>query len=469
MADLLIVDDQPDLIQVLKERCELEGHRVTTALDPAAAMAQLSARTFDMALIDVYWGDEEKIGIELLKAIRAEARWHALPIIIMTGKPDSQLTLEALQAGANDFILKDLQGGEWLEKIGRVLRPSAATPVAEPEVWESALVGSSPLMINLTKELWRVAQQQADALILGETGSGKNLTASMIHRLGPRKQKKFYAVACPAIPADLFENELFGNEPGSYTGALGKRGKVEEADGGVLFLDEIGDLAPAHQAKLLSFLETKQFMRVGGNQLRSVDVQILTATHRNLEEKVAKGEFRQDLYYRLIGNVIRIPALREHMEDLPALVWYFIKKFNALYGRNIQRVDPEVFRRLQNDPWQGNVRELQSKVQEAVRACPDQTLQVKDFSSMVVKTTGVQPKGPMSRLDLSYREAKESIMQEFHDLYLAHHLDAHDWNISETARAIGIMREQLNAVIRRYGLRAKRPKRASKEEVSFTP
>ena len=450
MPKILIVDDQPDIVRVLKDRCELEGFAVESADSWEAAVPILETRPPQLILLDVFWGDDQKTGIEILKRLRAGENTRSLPVVVMTGKPDSQLTLEALSLGALDFVSKPLALDELMEKISRALSPAAPAP-AEVPVWEATLIGSSPEMIVLTKTLWRLAQAQADTLILGDTGTGKGLAACLIHRLGPRQQRPFYTINCASITSTLFENEMFGHEADAFSGASSRRpGRVEEAAGGIVFLDEIGDLPQDQQVKLLEFLETKSFVRVGGNEPVHMDVQILTATNQNLEEKMENGEFRRDLYYRLQGSMLRLPLLRDHAQDIPALVWFFIQKFNALYGRKIQSIAPDVFPALQSAPWDGNVRELKNRVEEAVRNSPDQTLQLKDFSVLAGKKRTLPLAG--TGLDLPYREAKENLLQEFHAAYLGHHLNQHLWNRSRTARAIGIMREQLNALVRRYKL-----------------
>jgi two-component system, NtrC family, response regulator AtoC len=453
MPKILIVDDQPAIVNVLQERCELEGCASDAADSWESAAARLAAGRPDLILLDVFWGEEQKTGLEILRRLKADEAVREIPVVVMTGKPDSQLTLEALSLGALDFVSKPLNLDELMDKIRRALAPAAPVPAAVP-AGDAVLIGSSPEIIAATKTIWRLAQAQADVLILGDTGTGKGLAANLIHRLGPRKAKPFYSLNSVSITATLFENEVFGHETNAYTGAGARRpGRVEEAAGGIIFFDEIGDLPLEMQVKVLEFLETKSFVRVGGNAPVRLDVQILAATSQNLEEKMEAGTFRRDLYYRLQGNVLRLPLLRDHVQDIPALVHYFIQKLNPLYGRKVQAVAPEVFPVLQSWEWDGNVRELYNKVEAAVLNCPDQTLQLKDFSALPEKKTTLRLAG--AALDQPYREAKETLLQEFHHAYLGHHLSRHHWNHSRTARAIGIMREQLNALIRRYKI--KRP------------
>jgi DNA-binding NtrC family response regulator len=225
---------------------------------------------------------------------------------------------------------------------------------------------------------------------------------------------------------------------------------VEAASGGIVCLEEIGNLSGDQQANLLAFLETKNLARPGGREPVQPDVQLLFTASQNLEEKVAGGKFRRDLYDRLQSSAVRLPRLRDHAQDIPALIWYFIQKFNAFYGRKIQRLAPEALLALQSAPWDGNVSELKTQVEAAVRNCAEQTLQVKDFANLSAPATEL-PRAAAG-LDQPYREAKEKLLQEFHQAYLGHHLSQHNWNRSRTARAIGIMREQLNALVRRYKL-----------------
>jgi DNA-binding NtrC family response regulator len=397
MSKILIIDDQPEIVNGLRERFELEGYEVEAAHEQSTALHLLDAEEINLVLLDVYWGEEEKTGLDILSQIRSEEQYKAIPVVVMTGKPDSQLTIEALSLGANDFICKPVVMEDLLEKMRRLLDRGPAKLEAVP-VWENKFVCSSPSMIDLTKEIWRIAQVQADVLLTGETGTGKNLVAEMIHHLSPRKNKPFYTIECTSIPATLFESTLFGHEKGAFTDASATHpGRVEMAEGGILFLDEIGDLTLENQAKLLGFLGTKQFMRVGGNQVLKANVQIIIATLRDLEARVEEGKFRKDLYYRIKESQLQIPPLREHVEDIPLLVWYFLKKYNSLYGKSIQKITPEVFQTLQKDMWDGNVRQLQKTLKEAVRNCVGQVLEIKDFSSLVARSTGVVPQSPMSR------------------------------------------------------------------------
>ena len=316
-------------------------------------------------------------------------------------------------------------------------------------VWEAALVGSSPEILDLTKTLWRLAQAQTDTLIVGGAGTGKGLAASLIHRLGPRQSRAFCTVSCSSLTPAEFENELFGREADVFS-ATRRPGRLEAAMGGVVFLDEVGDLALDQQAKLLAFLETKTFLLPGGQESVYADVQMVLSTSRNLEAGVAGGKFQPELAARFQGSTVHLPLLREHAQDIPALVWFFIQKFNAFYGRKIQRLAPEVLPALQSEPWEGNVAELKNRVEAAVRGCPEQMLQMKDFSAHAGPQAGLSLSG--AALDQPYRVAKENLLQDFHRRYLGYHLNQHNWNRSRTARAIGIMREQLNALVRRYKL-----------------
>lgn len=295
-------------------------------------------------------------------------------------------------------------------------------------VWETALIGSSAEMLSVTKAVWRLAQAQTDTLIMGEPGTGKSLAASLIHRLGPRKTRPYITLQAAALAADRFSRESL----------------QREASGGVVFLKEIGDLPPEQQENLWALLEAKTGLGATG------EVQILAATKQNLEAKSAAGKFHRKLWLRLSGSTLCLPPLRDHAEDIPALAWYFIQKFNALYGRKIQRVAPEVFPALQGASWSENVRELKIRLEAAVRNCSESVLELKNFSPGFTPPAALPLPG--ASLDQPYREAKEKLMLEFHRVYLGHHLNQHHWNRSRTARAIGIMREQLNALIRRYKL-----------------
>jgi DNA-binding NtrC family response regulator len=325
-------------------------------------------------------------------------------------------------------------------------------------------------MMNLAKNVFRAAQADSDVLFLGETGTGKTLVADVFHQVSQRAEKPFIRIDCNNIATNLFETEIFGYVKGAFTGAgPDKPGRIVEADGGILFLDEIGDLPPEQQGKLLTFLENKTFSPVGSIDTYKLDVLILMATNKPLYEKVKAGEFRKDLYYRLHNTVIQNPPLKDHPEDIPDLVGQFIKVFNLQYGKAVTAVSAEVMARLQSLPWDGNVRQLISCIEEGVKNCLDHLIILQDimpflrregFSRPQSKQPEVQPQD----WDVDYKTFKEKILHQLERDYLKRKLDQHLWSVTRTAKAIGLPQHQyLNQLMRRFDLKREKGNDASEE------
>jgi DNA-binding NtrC family response regulator len=448
MPKILIVDDNRDILDVLVERLPLEGFETATATDAEAALAAVRGHAPAAVLLDVFLGQGPN-GLEVLRRLRREPETESLPVLIITGQADSALLLEAMQAGATDFITKPIDLPNLVVKLKRL-----TAPVVEPAptaAWKAQIVGKSPAMLAATMEIFRSAQKELDTLLLGETGTGKDLAAVMIHRLGPRQDRPFVMLDCTNIPPTLFESELFGHEKGAYSGAdVARSGRLVQAHGGVLFLNEIGELPLEQQKKLLTFLERREFYRLGGAKPIQVNVQVIAATNQDLGSMLSAGQFRQDLYQRLKGQVIQLPPLREHTEDLPLLVNHFLAEWNPRLKKPVTRVEPEVFSQLSRLSWEGNVRELRKRVEAAILKCPDTVLQWRDFQTAM--NAAPASTSVMANWEQPYRSAKDSLLKGFHQDYLQYHLQKHKGNVSEAARAMGMAREQLNQLLRRYDI-----------------
>jgi two-component system nitrogen regulation response regulator GlnG len=374
---ILVIDDEPADLNLVRRALEKLDHTVIAAESARQAMAALRKHPVDVVVCDILLPDGD--GLEVLRKIR-EHDEH-LPVILMTSSSDSGLAIRAMKLGALDYLLKPLDVGEMREVVGRALQIRRLTeaPVEinadRAESPQHAIIGRCAAMQEVYKSIGIVAAQDVTVLIRGESGTGKELVARALYQYGERVQGPFLAVNCAAIPEALLESELFGHEKGAFTSADRKRiGKFEQCNGGSLFLDEIGDMSPVLQSKLLRVLQEKQFERVGGNETIKADVRVIAATHQNLEAMVAKGEFRADLYYRLNGFSIHLPPLRDRGADLEVLINHFRRHACNDLNKEVQVISPEAMRRLKGYRWPGNIRELQNAVRQAILKTPGPVL-----------------------------------------------------------------------------------------------
>ncbi|MFO1064893.1 MAG: sigma-54 dependent transcriptional regulator [Pirellulales bacterium] len=370
MSKILIIDDDRAVRLTVVRGLESEGFQVIEASNAAEGLAAVDLHRPDVALVDVFM--PEMNGLELFRKIRALDR--KLPMIFVTSDTSSETTIEAMRLGAFDYLAKPIN----LQQLKNLTASAAETrrlmdhPVALPLTGEAEsgerFVARSSVMMDVFKSIGRVAGQDVTVLVRGESGCGKELVARAIVQHSNRKDMPFVAVNCAAIPDQLLESELFGHEKGAFTGAERRRiGKFEQCDGGSIFLDEVGDMSPLVQGKVLRILQDQTFQRLGGNEEIRTNVRIVAATNRNLEQMVASGEFREDLFYRLNGFTIQLPPLRERREDIPILLEYFLRRARREMNKNdLDGLSPAALEVLISYHWPGNVRQLQSVVRQAV-------------------------------------------------------------------------------------------------------
>jgi two-component system nitrogen regulation response regulator GlnG len=373
MPNLLVVDDEPNVLYSLEKSLQSDTLEVLTARTARQGIEMVQQRLPDAVLLDVRLADMS--GLEAFDRIRQiDPR---LPVIIITAFASTETAIEAMKRGAFEYLLKPVDFHQIQDVVNRAIElrrltqvPAVFNGTAQSVAADSLvdrIVGHAVSMQEIYKAIGRIAPQDVTVLILGESGTGKELVARALYQHSRRSRGLFLTINCAAIPETLLESELFGHERGAFTGAERQRvGKFEQAHQGTLFLDEIGDMSGATQAKVLRLLQEQRFERVGGNETIQTDVRLIAATNKNLEQAVTKGGFRQDLLYRLNGFTIRLPALRERREDLPALIEYFINQFNPALGKQVHAVAPEAMRLLEEHSWPGNVRELQSTVKYAL-------------------------------------------------------------------------------------------------------
>jgi two-component system nitrogen regulation response regulator GlnG len=366
VASLLVIDDEPNVLYALQKGLGSETFHVHTALTGREGLDLVRRKHPDAVILDVRLTDMS--GLEAFDEIRRlDPR---LPVIVITAHGTTETAIEATKRGAFEYLLKPLDLLQLRELTDRAVNlsrlrhvPAVFEEIDQPGSAVDRIVGKSPAMQEVYKAIGRVASQDMTVLLVGESGTGKELVARAIYHHGNLSQGPFLTINCAAIPESLLESELFGHERGAFTGADRQRiGKFEQAHGGTIFLDEIGDMSPSTQAKVLRLLQEQRFERLGGNETIQTQVRVIAATNQNLEELARQGRFRADLFYRLQGFTIRLPGLRERLEDLPLLVDHFVKRFNRNLGKHIQAVPPQTIDLLARHPWPGNVRELENVI-----------------------------------------------------------------------------------------------------------
>ncbi|HSK05505.1 MAG TPA: sigma-54 dependent transcriptional regulator [Kofleriaceae bacterium] len=463
---ILIVDDEKNIRRTLRMVLESEGHVVHEAGSKAEAEAVLVREPVDLILLDVKLGDDN--GLDLLRTLKSRGDdgmslvTSEIPVVMISGHATIEDAVAATRLGAFDFMEKPLDRH-------RVV-VTARNALERRRMWREVhdlrravdarfeLLGGTPVMADLRRQIAKVAPTRSRVLITGESGTGKELIARAIHRNSVVSAGPFVKVNCAAIPPELIESELFGHERGAFTGAVAKkRGLFEVADGGTIFLDEIGDMALSAQAKVLRVLQTGEFTRVGGEKSLRTDCRVVAATNRDLEQMVKDGQFREDLYFRLNVVPIRSPLLRERADDIPLLVESFVRECCDENGLGYKPVDEPVLERLKQYEWPGNVRELRNVVERLV-IMSDEVIREKDLPPYLggPRGAGGGPRGtgPQTAIDLgryagkSLREFREEVESEFIRIRLAEF----DWNISRTAQALGIERTNLHKKLRALGI-----------------
>ncbi len=465
---VLVVDDEPTLRRTLARLLNSRNMTVLTADDGAQAIALLARESVDVVLVDLMMPNVG--GLELLDHVRAS---HAgVEVIMMTAFGDVETAVKAVRAGAYHFLTKPFRSNDEVvltvtkaaERRRLVDRALLLERRLEQMEKFGELIGNSSAMQEVYRLAIGVAPTSSTVLILGESGTGKELTARAIHGHSARVSNPFVAVNCSAIPVDLVESELFGHVRGAFTGATATRaGLFESADRGTLFLDEVGDLPPLAQVKLLRALQEGEVKRVGSNETRIVDVRVVAATNVDLRSRIAAGRFREDLYYRLNVVPISLPALRERREDIPLLAYHFLQKYASRSGSQVKKISPDAMRLLAAHHWQGNVRELENAIEHAVVFCRDDTMTPGELpfgrpSNGAPADTAASngADAPNDTLfELPYREAKEQSLEAFETAYFVRLLQRTQGNVSEAARQAGLDRSNFRRAVKRAGVRVR--------------
>jgi two-component system response regulator GlrR len=435
--NVLVVDDDPDLLKLLAMRLGAAGYAVQTAESGERALASIAVLRPDVVVTDLKMGGMD--GLALFQAVQRTA--PTLPVIILTAHGTIPDAVDATKRGVFGFLPKPFEGKELLAQVEQAFRlSSVASPAADGDDWRADFITASPRMEDLLRRARLVAQSDASVLIVGASGTGKELLARAIHRASRRREAPFVAVNCAAIPEALLESELFGHRKGAFTGAIyDHKGLFQSAEGGTVFLDEIGDMPVALQSKLLRALQEREVRPIGAPQAVPVDVRIVSATHRNLEERVARGEFREDLYYRLNVVSFAIPALAERPEDILPLASHFLTTTAARYGKDVRSFAPEALELLVGAPWPGNVRQLANVVEQAVALATSPIVP----ATLVASALKAEPTG-LTPLD----EAKRGFERD----YLIRILRITKGNVSHAARLAQRNRTEFYKLLDRHQL-----------------
>lgn len=456
---ILIVDDEPDMLQLLKRSLEPDlACTVDIASSAEAAIQAMNRKAFDLVMADIRMPGMD--GLDLLAFIKKTVPDQTVVMMTAYGSIDTAVT--AMRNGAYDFITKPFDHDALVARLEKALERSELIKEnqilreacrAAPHVFER-MVGNSEAMLRVHETIRMVAKTDFTVLITGESGTGKELAARAIHALSPRKNRSFIPVHCPTVPEQILESELFGYKKGAFTHATqDKNGLFQEARGGSIFLDEIGDIGPIVQAKLLRVLQEKEIKPLGDTRSLTVDVRIIASTNQDLRDKIQKGRFREDLFYRLNVLPLKLPALSERRSDIPIIAYHFIEKHCTRLERPPQKISPDLMARLLDRKWEGNVRELENTIIQGILFSKSEEILPADagFVETDQRSAGQAEKAYLP----SYRDAKEEMLTVFNTDYIGQLLMKHDGNVTQAAQMCGLERQSLQQIMRRYGIASK--------------
>ncbi|GAB4134438.1 MAG: sigma-54 dependent transcriptional regulator [Ignavibacteriales bacterium] len=445
MKKILIVDDEKEMVESISKLFSYkDDFDVTAFSDSSEAMLRIQKEKFDIILTDLKM--KPVSGLDILKF--AKQTNPETSVIVLSGYGTIEASVEAIKSGAFNFIEKPFPSKKLFEVIDKALESRNNVDEDSSEI--KGFIYNSEKMRNLIQLVKKVAKQEMNVLIVGESGTGKELIARAIHQLSKGSINPFVPVNCGALPETLFESELFGHEKGAFTGAVtSKPGLLEFAEGGTFFFDEIGDMSLNLQVKILRMLEEKKIRRVGGQKEISINVRIVAATNRNLEELVATGKFREDLYYRINSLRLEIPPLRERREDIIPLIKFYLKEYCQSSDKFDRKLTPEAEELLKSYSWPGNVRELQNIVSRLQFICTNNLITENDLPLPLVKERDFFDQ---DIFNMKYKEAKEKIIEKFELDFLTYYLRKNNGNVTKTAEECGIDRRSIHRLISKYNI-----------------
>jgi two-component system response regulator AtoC len=456
---ILIVEDERGIQLALESLLRKAGYEIVLAGSGDEAIASFQNQVFDLVITDLALG-QGPTGLDVLHAIKASR--PETPVVMITARGSEKIAVEAMKGGAEDYVPKPFDNDEVRVVVKRALDRTLLEREhrfllarVEREFGMGPIVGTGPAMQRVFETIAKVADTDLTVLVRGESGTGKELVAQALHQRGERKARPLIAVNCAAINRELVESELFGHERGAFTGASTRRvGRFEAAHHGTIFLDEIGDMPLETQAKVLRVLEERRFERVGGGQTIEVDVRVVAATHRDLEAEVRRGQFRQDLYYRLKVVEIALPPLRERVADVPSLVDRFLTRIAERLGREKKGIEGDALAALARYSWPGNVRELRNVIEQAAVLAGGPSIRASDLPPLAASEKAVvSAPAAAAATGESFADAKRRSVEDFERTYIQSALRESGGNISKAAQAMGMARQSLQQKIRELGLR----------------
>ena len=455
---LLIVDDEPDMLTLLKRSLEPElGCRVDTAASGEMALDMIRDGDYDLVLADIKMPGIS--GLEVLERVKSDH--EEITFVMMTAYGHIEMAVEAMKRGAYDFITKPFDHDALVMRLEKAFERSRLLKenlrlhheCHSTDMFQK-LVGKSPVMQRVYETIRTVAQNDLTVLITGESGTGKDLAARAVHALSNRSKRPFIAVNCPTVPEHILESELFGYKKGAFTHATSdKKGLFQEAHNGTIFLDEIGDITPTIQTKLLRVLQEKEIKPLGDARPVRVDVRIIASTNQPLAEKIKSGDFREDFFYRLNVLPIRLPPLRERVEDIPLIANHLLEKHCRKLGKGSKRFSPALMDAFVARRWEGNVREMENMIMQGILFSQSDEINLKDVK--IGRKPAAEPEAEIApSLDQPYKQAKESNLKAFNSTYIGHMLSQSKGNVTQAAKACGLERQALQQIMRRYDISA---------------
>lgn len=455
---ILVVDDEPDMLSLLKRSIEPDiDCNVDTAATGEMALSKIEKTDYDLVLADIKMPGIS--GLDLLEHIKAS--YPAVTVVMMTAYGHIEMAVDAMKRGAYDFITKPFEHEALIMRLEKALErcrlikenSRLSLECDSREIFHE-IVGKSRAMQQVFESIKMVAKNDLTVLITGESGTGKDLTARAVHALSNRSKRPFIAVNCPTVPEHILESELFGYKKGAFTHAVSdKKGLFQEANTGTIFLDEIGDISPVIQTKLLRVLQEKEIKSLGDSRPIKVDVRIIASTNQPLKEKIKQGTFREDFFYRLNVLPLRLPALRDRSEDIPLLANHLLKKNCTKLDKPLKRFSPELLNYFLANPWEGNVRELENLIIQGIMFSAGEEISPLDIG---VKKTLDLPETECfdELLNLPYKDAKEKSLHQFNASYIGNALTLSRGNVTQAAKNSGLERQALQQIMRRFGITA---------------
>jgi DNA-binding NtrC family response regulator len=455
---ILVVDDELDMASSCQRLLKTKGYECVTAGNGEEALQCIEQQVPHLVITDLKMPKMD--GMELLGHIKVDH--PEIQVIVMTAFSTVEDAVRAMQLGAANFIPKPFTPSHLALVVEKVLEERSLRQENQnlkeqlgQQYSFDQIIGKSAAMLQLFESIKKIANASASVLVTGSSGTGKELIARSLHANSDRHGKAFVPINCGALPEHLVESEIFGYEKGAFTGAArAKAGLLEEADGGTFFLDEIAELSPTLQVKFLRVLEDGKFRRLGSNQERTVDFRLVCATNRDIEERVATEEFREDLFYRINTFVLEIPPLKDRPDDIPLLAHHFLQRYAKKNNREIRSIAPGAMELLLGHAWNGNVRELEHTIERAVILASGETIMIEDLPSQMRPTESAIDSSPTDYHNLPFKEAKERLIEDFERGYLASILKKYHGNISRAATHIGIDRRSLHRLLAKYELHA---------------